>query len=145
MTDASNTLDALRFISDWAKWLITIETGAIAVIGGMITGNRLAHAASARLWATAAIGSFVASIIAAAILLVSLPEIVQTLQPGVNIWLTSDSVLGRVFGLDTQTLALLESAFFGLGILCFAGLLLDIAWSSNPEARAVEKRLPKQA
>ena len=94
MNDASNTLDALRFISDWAKWLITIETGALAVIGAIVNGGRVAHVKSARLWATAAIINFVASIVSAAVLLISLPEIVQNIRPGINIWLTSDSVLG---------------------------------------------------
>jgi len=35
----SSALEALRFISDWAKWLITIETGAIAVIGALVNTN----------------------------------------------------------------------------------------------------------
>jgi hypothetical protein len=134
MNDASNMLDALRFISDWAKWLITIETGALAVIGAIVNGRRVAHVQSARLWASAAIISFVASIVSAAVLLISLPEIVQNIHPGINIWLTSDSVLGRVFGFDTQTLAILESLFFALGIVCFAGLLLTATWSPAVES-----------
>jgi hypothetical protein len=36
MSDTSNALEGLKLISDWAKWLITIEAGAIAIIGTMI-------------------------------------------------------------------------------------------------------------
>ncbi len=37
---ASNNLEALKLISDWAKWLVTIETGAIAIIGTLFKSNK---------------------------------------------------------------------------------------------------------
>ena len=40
MLIASNTLEALKLISDWAKWLVTIQTGAIAILGTIITSNK---------------------------------------------------------------------------------------------------------
>lgn len=144
MTDVSSSLEALRLISDWAKWLITIETGAIALIGATLKADGVARSQSARMLASAAIVCFVVSIVAAAVLLLSLPEIAQSIQPGTNIWLTSDSVLGRVFGLDTQTLATFESLFFGFGIVCFAALMLSVAWSrettSQPAVAVREKK-----
>src|SRR5688572_29619869 len=116
--DDSNALEALRLVSDWAKWLITIETGAIATIGAIVKGNDATL--QQRGFATAAVLCFVASICSAAVLLLSLPEVAQTLRPGINIWMTSDSVLNSTFGLDTQTLATFESLFFAVGIICFA-------------------------
>jgi hypothetical protein len=126
--DDSNALEALRLISDWAKWLITIETGAIATIGAMVKGGDVPSAQQRGL-ATAAVLCFVASICSAAVLLLSLPEVAQNLRPGISIWMTSDSVLNGVFGLDTQTLATFESLFFAAGIICFAAFMLSLLWS----------------
>jgi hypothetical protein len=135
MNDTSTAFESLKLIADWAKWLITIETGAIAIIGGVIKGET-ASSPSIRAFATGAIGSFVISISAAALLLLTLPDIAQNLRPQVDVWLTSDTVVGRVFHLTTQDIAVLESFFFGIGILCFAGLILTITWSrtANPVA-----------
>ena len=74
---------------------------------------------------------FVLSIAAAAFLLLSLPEIAQKLREdaNINIWLTSDSVIGNVFRVNTQTLAITESFFFGTGVLAFAGMVLARMWS----------------
>ena len=136
MNDTSTALEALRLISDWAKWLITIETGAIAIIGTIIKAETATSSESVRVFATGAIGSFVISIASAAALLLTLPDIAQNLQPQVDVWLTSDTVVGRVFHLNTQDIALMESVFFGLGILCFAALILTITWArpANPPA-----------
>jgi hypothetical protein len=134
MNDTSLALESLKLVADWAKWLITIETGAIAIIGAVIKSETAASSESMRLFATGAIVSFVISIAAAAALLLTLPDIAQNLQPQVDVWLTSDTVVGRLFHLNTQDIALVESFFFGLGILCFAALILTITWSgaANP-------------
>ncbi len=80
--------------------------------------------------ATAAVVSFVISIAAAALLLLSLPEIAQSLRADTNIWLTRDSVLGRVFGMNTQGFGTIESFFFGVGVVSFAALIVATIWSS---------------
>jgi hypothetical protein len=129
--DTSNTLEALRLISDWAKWLITIETGAIAIIGTMVKLDKGTVPDITRILATATTICFVISIAAAALLLLSLPEIAQTLRPDTNIWLTRDSIIGRVFRLNTQGFAVLESFFFGLGVVIFSALIVAMMWSRS--------------
>ena len=126
-----NGLDAIKLISDWAKWLITIETGAIAIIGAVVRSEQVAGSRPAKALATGAIVCFPVSIAAAAGLLLSLPEIAQYLDPGTNVWLTSDSVLGHFFGLNTQAMAVLEAAFFGLGVICFAALIVAVTWAPS--------------
>jgi len=64
-------------------------------------------------------------------LLLTLPEIAQTIRPGLNIWLTEDSVAGSLIGLNTQGFALTESIFFGFGIILSAATIITIIWSSN--------------
>jgi len=131
MIDATNAMEGLKLISDWAKWLITIETAAISIIGLAFKQEAAHPLLASKVWATAAIVSFVISIAAAALLLLSLPEIAQTLRPDNNVWLTGDSVIGRVFRMNTQGFAIVESFFFGVGVVCFAALILTTTWSKQ--------------
>jgi hypothetical protein len=128
MADTSNAMDALKLISDWAKWLITVETAAIGLIGAYLKDNPAVLPKTVKLISTIAVGSFVVSIAAAALLLLSLPEIAQQLDANTNIWLTSDSIIGRVLGANTQAFALIESFFFGLGVVLIAALIMLAIW-----------------
>lgn len=87
MDNETNTLEALKLVSDWSKWLISIETGAIAIVGAVIK-----------------VGS------------------------DTNIWLTRDRYVGRLFHMNTQGLATLESFFFGAGMICFSALIVAFIW-----------------
>jgi hypothetical protein len=130
MSETSNALEGLKMISDAAKWLITVETAAIGLIGAYLKPTTAPSPAIAKVLLTSAVGCFVISISAAAILLVSLPEIIQMLDGQTNIWLTKDSVIGRVFGANTQTFVSIESFFFGLGVVVVAALIIAAIWSS---------------
>jgi len=129
MTDTAVALEALKLIGDWAKWLITIETGAIAIIGVVLKGDAGISSVHVKRFATLAVGSFVLSIAAASALLLTLPDIAQNLHPQVNVWLTSDTVVGHLFHLNSQDIALVESFFFGIGILSFAAMILSMMWA----------------
>jgi hypothetical protein len=129
MEDKSSALEGLKLIADWAKWLITVETAAIAVIGAYLKANPILLPKTVKLVSTAAVCSFVISMAAAALLLLSLPEIAQRLDGITNIWLTSDSIIGRVFGANIQTFATIESFFFGVGVVLMAALVICAIWS----------------
>jgi len=124
MSDTSNSLEAIKLINDWGKWLVAIETAAITVIGALFTTDRSAPGL-AKVFGTLAIGSFLVSIAAAALLLLTLPEIAQNLRADRNIWLTRDSIVGDLLRLNTQGFALVESIFFGCGLI----LLVAMIWS----------------
>jgi hypothetical protein len=128
MPDTAKSLEAIKLVSDWAKWLVTIETAIITVIGAFFATDQLVQIA-AKVLGTLAIGSFTASIIAAAILLMTLPEIAQNLRADQNIWLTQDSVAGPLLRLNTQRIALIESVFFGLGIILVVVMIVITIWS----------------
>jgi hypothetical protein len=128
MADTSNAMEGLKLISDWAKWLITVETAAIGIIGAYLKGNTAVLPRFVKVASSVAIGSFVISIATAALLLLSLPEIAPGLNGEVNIWLTSDSIIGRVFGANTQTFATIESFFFGLRVVLLAALIVSAIW-----------------
>lgn len=136
MDGTEYTIEALKMVSDWAKWLVTIETFAIAILGTLFTTDKISVNRRARLFGTTAIVCFVASICFAAMLLLTLPGIAQTLGPG-NIWLTEDIVAGSLLGLNTQGFALIESILFGFGILFSAATIITIIWS-NAEKHALQ-------
>ena len=114
MREVSNNLEALNLISDWAKWLVAIQTGVIALIGTLFTSEHSPASFWSKLLGTSAIICFLFSIAAAGILLLTLPEIAQYLQPKQNIWTTRDSIAYQLVRLNTQGFAILESVFFGL-------------------------------
>jgi hypothetical protein len=128
MGSSSDSLEALKLISDWAKWLVTIETAAIAIIGTLFTSERIVVPYLAKLCGTVSIIFFLISIAGAAILLLTLPEIAQNYQSGTNIWLTQDSVAGRLMGMNTQSFALIESIFFGLGLITVVIMIIIVIW-----------------
>ena len=128
MPDTARSFEAIKLVSDWAKWLVTIETAIITIIGAFFATDQPMQM-SAKMIGTFAIGSFTVSIIAAAILLLTLPEIAQNLRPDQNIWLTRDSVAGRLLRMNTQAIALIESIFFGFGLLLVVAMIMITIWS----------------
>jgi hypothetical protein len=127
--EETKILEALKLVNDWSKWLITIETGAIAIIGSFFTSSSIDNITLlAKVLAIASVVFFVFSIGAAALLLLTLPEIAQNLHPNVNIWMTRDSIAGRLFRLNTQGFAILESFCFLMGILLFTAFVVTTIW-----------------
>ena len=138
--DGNQALEALNFVSDWAKWLITIETFCIALIATQSNTmfNRTAQSKAGyrkikfmKILATASVFFFIISIASAAFLLLSLPEIVFRLQPGTNIWLAKDSIIGNVLGFNIQQLAIFESLYFGLGLVSFSLAIILAIWTNT--------------
>ena len=113
MDKESNALEGLRLANDWSKWLITIETGAIAIIGSAIRVENGVLPDLAKVFGTASIVSFLIWIAAAAVLLLTLPENAQMLQPDVNIWMTHDSIAGRLLRMNTQGFAIISLSSSG--------------------------------
>lgn len=126
--DTASSFEALRLVSDWAKWLVTIETAIITIIGAFFATDQPVPLPG-KLVGSLAIGSLTVSIIAAAMLLLTLPEIAQNLRPDRNIWLSRDSVAGRLLHMNTEAFALVESIFFGLGLILVVAMIMISIWS----------------
>ena len=143
MINDANLQYSISLLSDWAKWLITIETGVIAILGALIRSlpvesrskstkkNRYSLEKISKGLATATVIFFLISIAAAAFLLLSLPEIALTIQPGENLWLAEDIAIGYALGVNIQLLAIFESMGFGLGMVCFSALVVASFWSKQ--------------
>jgi hypothetical protein len=100
----------------------------VTIIGALFTTDRSAPGL-AKMFGTLAIGSFLVSIVAAAILLLTLPEIAQKLRTDQNIWLTRDSIIGKLLRMNTQGFALVESIFFGCGLILLVAMIVVMIWS----------------
>lgn len=116
---ATQNVEAVKLLSDFAKWLVTIETTAIAAIGYVLTFRNPYQHLFTSVLACFAVGFFAASILFATLLLRSLPGIMQNIRPGHDIWSTKDkgSMAG---GLTTSRLVELESVCFAIGLLLLA-------------------------
>ena len=121
---ATQTIEAVKLLADWAKWLITIETTAIAAVALVSTVHDPYTRGAVSVLACGAVVCFVVSIISATLLLRSLPGIMQTIEPSQSIWRTEDSN-AMVSGFDTLALVRIESTFFGIGLLLIAVLLIE--------------------
>ncbi len=128
MQEESNHFEALNLISDWAKWLVAIQTGLIALFCTLFTSEQSPASIVSKLLATAAIICFLFSISTASMLLLTLPDIIQDLKPRQNIWKTYDEVALRKLGLNTQRFAILEAVFFGSGLIFSVIMLITVIW-----------------
>ena len=122
-TEATQAVEAVKLLADWAKWLVAIETTAIAVVAFVATMHDPYIRGMASVLASGAVFCFASSVIAATLLLRSLPGIMQTIKPGQNIWDTEDAA-GLTLGCSTSALMKIESTFFGIGLLLVAAILI---------------------
>jgi hypothetical protein len=87
MAASPDQTEGLKLISEWCKWLITVETAAVGVVGALAkdsNGIRSSHWAR---WGYGfAVASFVCSIVVAAAILSNVPTSVQDMKPGEKIW-----------------------------------------------------------
>jgi hypothetical protein len=120
--------EAIKLVSDWAKWLTTVEMAITVAVGALFTSSRgapLKVSTLAKFFSTVTIASFLVSIATAAILLLTLPEIMQKIDPNENVWYLRDSVLR----ISTQTLALAQSFFFGVGMISVSAMVITLIWT----------------
>ncbi|MEO1375996.1 MAG: hypothetical protein AAFW70_17095 [Cyanobacteria bacterium J06635_10] len=61
-------LESIKLLSDWAKWLTTIQTGVIALIVSLFTSKNIQISLMDKTFAVLSISCFVLSIVAAAML-----------------------------------------------------------------------------
>jgi len=125
----TKALESLKLVSDWAKWLTTIETGVVALVGSFFTSDKVRGSFIEKLFGILSVSCFVVSIIAAAMLLWTLPEIAQRLRSDTNIWMTEDSIARELFRLNTQGFAVMLTLFFILGLLFLTALIFSIIGS----------------
>lgn len=128
MSGSPDRPEVVRLIADWAKWFIAIEKAVTVAVGVLLTsGDGFSQAA--RIFGTVTVVSFLLSVVAAAMLLLTLPDIVQHLDPDVDVWLTRDTVAGPLLRVSTQSLAVVEAVFFGIGFVAVTVMVVSLTWA----------------
>jgi hypothetical protein len=123
-------LEAAKLLKDWSIWLAGIQTGAIAAIGALIKDGRRARRKGLL---PACLAAFCLSLLAAAWLLDTLPQLVIRMESGVS---TANDLFAKIvpFYLLRPHVFLparmglmitYEHSFFILGIGLFCWMLVD--------------------
>ena len=108
------TVESLKLLQDWSKWLITLEAAICAALWSTLTSGGKPSAFLYLGW-----GMFWGSIIAAAFLLIAISVYVRRADT------SGDSDLKKV-----KVLVGIEYAFFLGGLFCFALRLAEV-WLSS--------------
>ena len=135
-TSPDRSLDAIKLMNDWCKWLVTVQTAAIAALGFLSRNADLDQLTTT--WGKVAILSgvastilFVASIALASYLLLYLPSIAEELpkEPGPNYKPLPLSYTRVPFrpGWQVGTFTTWQSRSFVLGIAMFGLTFLALA------------------
>jgi hypothetical protein len=122
----TTVLESIKLLSDWAKWLTTIQTGVIALIVSLFTSKNIQISLIDKVFSVLSISCFVLSIVAAAMLIWTLPTIAQSIRPNMNIWNTGDSVALRLFRMNTRRFSIALTGFFLFGLLFLTLLIFSI-------------------
>lgn len=143
MDNSTIILAAIGLLSEWAKWLITLETAAIAIVGTLVktlTSNPEPETKKkdekdgkrfTKILATITILSFLLSIFAAALLLLALPGVVMIVRPGMDIAAADEAISNYVVFLNIPTMAVIESLGFVIGTVGFSALIVGAIWSKK--------------
>jgi hypothetical protein len=122
-------VEGLKLINDWCKWVVTVETFVIGLIGTFFSAKGATATVVDRALASAAVICFLVSIVGASMLLATLPEIIQSASASENIWMTKDSVAYRLFGFTTQTFAVIIALSFGGGLALSSSVVVSVIWA----------------
>lgn len=132
------SFEAVKLLSDWTKWLVTIETASIAALGFVLKASELnlikgAAAQVALLLAVLAVIFFLISIALASRLILYIPTLVELLpEPSAEVtkveplWLT-DIPFWPYWKVDTYATWHLRA--FSAGLVCFASTVIMMAVS----------------
>ena len=126
MAASPDQIEGLKLISEWCKWLITVETAAVGGVGALARdSNGISSSHWVRLGYGFAVASFVCSIVVAAAILSNVPTSVQDMKPGDKIWDRWIYLVNR----PICAMHLAGNLLFGLfilGVVSFSGAVLAV-------------------
>jgi hypothetical protein len=118
--------EALKLLKEWSTALVVIQTGAIAVLGGLVKDGKILGSFS---WLTTSLVCFLASILIAANVIGAIPPIVQKLPELVDKY--GDIYKMRNYlGIPLWMLAFMEHILFAAGLIAFGGFVYFQAMKS---------------
>ena len=119
-----NDLDAVKLLADWSKWLASMQTTVITLVGySTVSGSVSIKDVTQPAWVIAALFCFLTSLICASFILFALPGIVQRLPPpdGKDVLMMGTYNGG---GTPLVVFSVGQFVFFGVGAFCL------VVWST---------------
>ena len=121
----NNALEALKLLGEWSKWMVSVQTGIISLIGIATASGKISFIRTEGYFGTlnatlilGALISFLVSLLAAAFLLYALPGMAQRLPPKEK---NHDILMMGTLngtGLKAVVFSALEVCCFCIGIIC---------------------------
>jgi hypothetical protein len=125
MPASPDQTEGLKLIGEWCKWLVTVETAAIGVIGTFLLKENPAITTCAKLGCRTAVISFVCSIIVAGGIFSAIPISVQDMKT------ENEKILDRriyLFGKGVLPLYVANHLLFGLFVLGIAAFAMVVVF-----------------
>ena len=111
--------EALNLLKQWSTALVVTQTGAMAVLGGLLKNT---SGLTAQPWLATCIVSFLASILVAANVIGAIPPIVQKLPALVEEY-NDIYKMPNYFGIPLWVLAFFQHLLFAVGVIAFGGFI----------------------
>ncbi len=125
-SDKNDYMEATKLVNDWSKWMVTIETASIIVIGGFVKDLKPIDDLNIKFLIVLSISSFMVSIVAATSLLIALPGAAQRFPPPSGTDLGDMSSPRSYFQISIRHWGSIQQIFFLLGLLSFGCLIIYI-------------------
>jgi len=112
-------LEALKLLKEWSTALVVVQTGAMAVLGGLIKDSKMM---SVKPWISISLGCFLASILITANVIGAIPGMVQQLSESTK---NNRDIyqMRNYFGIPLWIFALCQHLFFAAGLVAFGGFV----------------------
>jgi len=131
MASTQQQIEALKLIGDWCKWIVTVETAAIAAIGAYIKfGQSASNSIRFQYSCTFAILCFISSMFFAAGIISAIPTSVTEMAEGDAIW--DRMIYGPYDGeiIKFRKAASFLFGLFALGVTFFGAAVCLALWAN---------------
>ena len=113
-------IQALRFLKEWSTALVVIQTGLLAVIGGLL---KVGSFSEVTIWLAISLISFSLSILVAASVIGAIPRIIQQLAVYIEKY-KSIYRIRNALGIPIWVLTSIQHILFAVGIISFVVFIL---------------------
>ena len=119
-----NDLKAIELLSDWTKWIVTVEAALIGFMSYFAKDGLQSFAYWPKVLVAAAFILFTVSIITASLLLQSLPATAQRLPPPPGKDIYHMGTFEGTRGIRVYVCVTIQSSAFVIGVACISAALV---------------------
>jgi hypothetical protein len=125
-------VESLKVLKDWSMALVVVQSGALAVLGGLLKGGEIIIITP---WLLASVFFFVASILVAANVIGAIPPIIQRLPEMLERY-NDIYKMPNYLGIPLWVLAFTQHVFAAMGLISFVLFLQFQFIQKDPASQA---------